>query len=342
MTRIVLDAVGGDHGTAAAVDGARLALESGDVQPNELVLVGPADVVRAACEAGGLDVSKIEILDAPDSAEGSENPVETMRKRPRNPVAVGVEQVKLGRADSFVSAGSTGLVVATATFGLRCLAGIKRPGIAATMPGATGPFVVIDVGANPQPKPQHLLAYALMGAAYYHDLFGKDRPRVGLLNIGTEEQKGHSLAREARQLIDSAEVDFEFIGNVEGPDIYGGRCDVVVSDGFTGNVFLKVSEGVAEYLVRGFTQLLDEEQVVEERKKRILGKIMQRVDYSEYGGALLLGVEGIVTICHGRSRGPAIGNAIRFARKAVGARVNQHIVQAASRALRTPEGTESA
>jgi glycerol-3-phosphate acyltransferase PlsX len=342
VSRIVLDAVGGDHGTRATVEGARLALERGDVTAGELILVGPADEVAAAVRAAGIADGQVEILDAPDRLDGTETPVEAARRRPRNPVAVGLEQVKEGRADSFVSAGSTGLVVATAMFSLSCLEGIRRPGIAATMPGQDGPFVVIDVGANPQPKPQHLLAYALMGAAYFHDLFGKERPRVGLLNIGSEEGKGHALARESRALLSSAQADFEFLGNVEGPDIYGGRCDVVVSDGFTGNVFLKVSEGVAEYLLRTFTQLLDEEQVLEERKQRILRKVVGRVDYSEYGGALLLGVEGIVTICHGRSNGRAIGNAIRFAHRAVGAHVNQHIVQAAARAMRPSEQDGSA
>ena len=341
MSRIVLDAVGGDHGASVNIDGARRALEAGDLADGELILVGPAADLEAEARKAGILDRLAEIVDAPDVLDGSETPVEAMRRKPKNAIGEGIRLVRERVAESFVSAGSTGLVVASATLGLPKLAGIRRPGIAATMPGEAGPFVVIDVGANTEPQARDLLAYALMGAAYYHDLFGKDKPRVGLLNIGSEAQKGNSLAREARSMIDGADADFEFLGNVEGPDIYGGRCDVVVSDGFTGNVFLKVSEGLAEFMLRTFIGLLDEEGVVEERRQRIVGKIAQRVDYAEYGGALLLGVEGIVTICHGRSKAPAIANALRFANKAVGAHVNTHIVQAAQRAA-TPTAASGA
>src|SRR5690606_9645074 len=149
-----------------------------------------------------------------------ESPVEALRRRPRNSVAVGIEQVKSGAADAFVSAGNTGLVVATAMFGLKCLEGIRRPGIAVTIHGEKGPFTVIDVGANPQPKAVHLLHYALMGSAYVHDALGIQQPRVGLMNIGSEDKKGNPLVREARELLRSSGVNFAFVGNVEGVDVF--------------------------------------------------------------------------------------------------------------------------
>jgi glycerol-3-phosphate acyltransferase PlsX len=198
-----------------------------------------------------------------------------------------------------------------------------------TINGEKGPFTVIDVGANPQPKALHLLQYALMGSAYVHDALGIAQPRVGLMNIGSEDKKGHPLVREARELLRGTPANFSFVGNVEGVDVFAGKCDVIVSDGFTGNVMLKVSEGCAEYMLRAMGRLMAEAGVDEDKRRAVVGRMLRDVDYSEYGGALLLGVEGIVTICHGRSNGPAICNAIGFALKAVGAKVNEHIVAAA-------------
>ncbi len=329
MIKVALDAMGGDHAPAAAIDGALLSVERGYATREQILLTGSGDAIRAEFANRGESPDGFEIIDAPDSLEGITSPVEAVRKRPNNSVALGVREVQEGRAEAFVSAGNTGLVVATATLNLKCLEGIRRPGIAATIQGEQTPFTVIDVGANPQPKPLHLLHYAIMGSALYHDTFGKDVPRVGLLNIGSEDRKGNPLVREASDLLKQSAPNFEFVGNVEGVDVFHGACDVVVSDGFTGNVLLKVSEGVAEYMMRSFGRLLGEAEVAPEKQQSILSKMLRHVDFSEYGGALLLGVEGFVTICHGRSKGPAICNAINFALKAVGAHVNQHIVAAA-------------
>ena len=237
--------------------------------------------------------------------------------------------IKERGVDGFVSAGNTGLVVATATLMLGCLEGIRRPGIAVTINGERGPFIIVDVGANPQPKALHLLHYAIMGSAYHHDTFGTQKPRVGLMNIGSEDRKGNPMVREAQNLIRENQRNFDFVGNVEGLDVFAGACDVVVSDGFTGNVLLKVSEGVAEYMLRSVARFMEEEGIDESSRSKVVAGMKRNTDYSNYGGALLLGVEGIVTICHGRSKGPAIANAIRFATRAVGARVNDHIVAAA-------------
>ena len=328
MIKLVLDAMGGDHAPRAILDGAMQSVEKGIVAPAQVHLAGPVELLREQLRLAGLPPDHFPIVDAPDVLSGDESPVEAIRRKPRNSIAIGIGMLKDKQADAFVSAGSTGGVVATATVGLRCLENIRRPGIAVTIEGEGGPFVVIDVGANPQPKALHLLHYALMGSAYYRDCFGKDRPRVGLVNIGSEEAKGNPLVREARAMLKASEA-IEFVGNIEGVDVFSGKCDVIVCDGFTGNVLLKVSEGVAEYMLRTMVRFMDESEVTADKRRTIVGKLQKRVDYSEYGGALLLGVEGIVTICHGRSQGPAICNAIRFASKAVGAKVNQHIVAAA-------------
>ncbi len=330
MIKVALDAMGGDHAPDTVIDGARLAVEKGYLEPEQLVLVGRERDLAQSLSA--LGIQGMTIVDAPDELVAGGSPMEAMKRSPRNSIFVGLELVKKGAADAFVSAGNTGLVVASATLGLRCLEGIRRPGIAVTLRSESGPCVVVDVGANPHAKARHLLSYAIMGSAYFHDLFKKDLPRVGMLNIGSEDQKGNSLVREAGDLLKEAELNFEFVGNVEGVDIFGGACDVVVCDGFTGNVLLKSCEGVAEYLLRSTIRLLKENDAPADLMQRVVGPLTQEVDFSEYGGALLLGVEGIVTICHGRSEGQAICNAARFAAKAVGARVNEHITNAAKAA----------
>ncbi|MBL8723939.1 MAG: phosphate acyltransferase PlsX [Planctomycetes bacterium] len=326
MTKIVLDAVGGDHAPAEAVAGVAMAIQKGFVKAEDLLLTGPRDMVAGALAAAGLDAAKFTLVDAPDLLTCDDSPTDAMRKKPRNSIAVGIQQVKDGKAGSFISAGSTGTVVAAATLGLRCLEGIKRPAIAAIIHGERNPFLVLDVGANPQPKPFHLAQYALMGSAYYRGTFGQAAPKVGILNIGSEELKGNPLVREARAMM--KQLPIQFHGNVEGVEIFTGDCHVVVTDGFTGNVLLKVSEGCAEYLLRLVFGTMQKLSVDPVQQKQVMGAVLPRVDFAEYGGALLLGVEGIVTICHGRSRAPAFANAIRFALQALKGNVNQHIVQA--------------
>ena len=335
MTKVVLDAFGGDHAPKEAVAGVAMAIQRGFVKPEQILLTGPREAVAGELRSQGLPVDAIEVHDAPDLLSDDDTPTDAMRKKPRNSIAVGIQLVKEGRAGAFVSAGSTGTVVACATLGLRCLEGIRRPAIGAIIHGEKNPFLVVDVGANPQPKPHHLAQYAIMGSAYYGGTFDVRDPRVGILNIGSEELKGNPLVREARALMKQMPINFH--GNVEGIEVFSGDCHVVVTDGFTGNVLLKVSEGVAEYLLRTMFGLMQKAGVEPAKMKSVQAGIMPRVDFSEYGGALLLGVEGIVTICHGRSRAPAFANAVRFALRALDAEVNQHIVQAA-RAMALPSG----
>ena len=327
MTKVVLDAFGGDHAPTECIAGAALALQKGFVQPDQLILTGPRDAVLAALQAHKVPAAGITVVDAPDVLVDTDTPTDAMKKKPRNSIALGIQELKEGRAGAFVSAGSTGTVVAAATLGLRCLEGIRRPAIGAIIAGEKHPFLVLDVGANPQPKPYHLAQYALMGSAYYRGTLGVAEPRVGILNIGSEELKGNPLVREARALMKQLPINFH--GNVEGLEVFSGDCHVIVTDGFTGNVLLKVSEGVAEYLLRIMFGLMQQAGVDGKAMKQVQAGILPRVDFSEYGGALLLGVEGVVTICHGRSKAPAFANAIRFAMRAMQAEVNRHIVDAA-------------
>ncbi|MFN9948138.1 MAG: phosphate acyltransferase PlsX [Planctomycetota bacterium] len=327
MNKVVLDAVGGDHAPTECLAGVALALQKGFVQPGDLILTGPKDQVAAALRSQGLDAAGIAVVDAPDVLSDTDTPTEAARKKPRNSIMLGIQEVREGRAGAFVSAGSTGTVVAAAMLGLGCLEGIRRPAIGAIIHGEKNPFLLLDVGANPQPKVHHLAQYALMGSAYYGGTFGIANPKVGILNIGSEELKGNPLVREARALMKQLPIHFH--GNIEGVELYSGECHVVVTDGFTGNVVLKVSEGLAEYLVRTMFGLMQKSGVEVERMGAVKQGIMPRIDFSEYGGALLLGVNGVVTICHGRSTAPAFANAIRFACRAMEAEVNRHIVAAA-------------
>ncbi len=325
MTKVVLDAIGGDHAPEECVAGVAVAVQRGFVRPDQIILTGPREQVQAALRGKGL-IDGVTVVDAPDVLTDGDTPTDAARKKPRNSIALGIQEVKEGRAGAFVSAGSTGTVVAAAHIGLGCLEGIRRPAIGAIIHGEKSPFLVLDVGANPQPKPHHLVQYALMGAAYYRGTFGLESPRVGILNIGSEELKGNPLVREARALMKQAPIEFH--GNVEGVEVFSGDCHVVVTDGFTGNVLLKVSEGVAEYVLRTTFALMHQAGIDRAHVAKVHADIMPRVDFSEYGGALLLGVQGVVTICHGRSHAGAFANAIRFACRAMDAKVNDHIVQA--------------
>ncbi len=330
MVKVILDAMGGDHAPDSILDGLALSIQDGFVEAGEVLVVGKRETLEPKLTARGLSLDAL--VDASDDLTGDETPVEAVRRKPQSSIAVGLRMVKEHQGDAFVSAGNTGLVVAAATLTLGCLPGIRRPGICITVEGDQGPFMVIDVGANPQPKPRDILEYAVMGSAYYHDTYSKEQPSIGLMNIGSEEKKGNPLIKEARGLL--RESPMNFIGNVEGVDLFHGKCDVIVADGFTGNVLLKVSEGVAEYVVRTMARLMAESGIAPEPLQKAVSKMQARVDYSEFGGALLLGVDGIVTICHGRSEGRAIANAIRVARNAVGANVNKHIASRAGEVSR--------
>ncbi len=312
MITIAVDAMGGDHAPAAIVDGAVAAARHLDV---EVLLAGPSAALEPLLSPHRhWRHLPVEIVDTPDAVGMAEPPAATLRRKPRASIRVASDLVASGRAAALVSAGNTGATVmaAYASFGL--LSGVDRPALATTIPTRGRPAVLLDAGANVECRPQHLLQFAVMGGVYARVALGIDQPRVGLLSIGEEETKGNELTREAHRLLRAAPM--HFIGNVEGREIYSGVADVIVCDGFTGNVVLKTSEG----LVDTVEALLGDElrgtfssQVGYLLSQRAFRRFRRRVDYSEYGGAPLLGVAGLAVVCHGRSSAKAIRNAIAMA-----------------------------
>lgn len=313
--RIAVDAMGGDHAPAAAVEGAVKAhRELGE----QVVLVGRASEVRPVLDrvAPG---SGIEIIDAPEVIEMHDEPAAAVRRKKGASLVVCAELVKSGEADGLFSAGNTGAMTAVGTLILGRIDGIDRAAIPVLLPNSRGRHtVLLDAGANKDVLPHWLVQFAIMGTIYAHELLGVPDPNVGLMNIGEEETKGNKLAREAFPLLKDAPI--RFVGNVEGPDLFNGRADVVVCDGFTGNVILKVAEGVAEL----FFHLIKEEigsrpmlKLPAALLKPAFSSLKQRTDYGERGGAPLLGVKGVCVIGHGRSNATAVANAIRTAGEAV-------------------------
>ena len=305
--------MGGDHAPARIVDGAVAAARHLDL---ELLLVGPTNVVaRELSRHRDVDSLRIEIVDASEVVGMAESPALSLRRKPRASIRIAAEVVARGQADALFSAGSTGatLVAAYSTLGL--LPGVDRPALATAIPTRQKPAVLLDAGANAECRPQHLLQFAAMGVVYAQVALGIDEPRVGLLSIGEEETKGNELIREAHRLMKGLP---RFIGNVEGRDVYGGEADVIVCDGFTGNVALKISEGLVdtiEHLLGQEIQSTFTSSVGYLLSLRAFRRFRKRVDYSEYGGAPLLGVKGVCIVGHGRSSTKAIRNAIAMAHR---------------------------
>ena len=333
--RIAIDAMGGDIGPSVTVDGALVAARHLQVA---LLLVGDRAAIEselarhpAATLFRRID---IQIADAPERIEMSESAAQALRRKPRASIRVAAEAVRDGRADALFSAGHTGASVMAAHAAFGVLPGVDRPALATIIPTRRKPAVLLDAGASVGCRPPHLVQFAVMGSAYARVALGLAAPRVGLLSVGEEATKGNELTREAHRLLKDAPINF--IGNVEGRDVYAGEADVIVCDGFTGNVVLKVSEGLVETIE---TLLRDElASTFSGRVGSVLSwqafrRFRRRVDYSEYGGAPLLGVAGLAVVCHGRSSAKAIRNAIamatRFATSDFIHRVEQEIAGAA-------------
>ncbi|MEW6696175.1 MAG: phosphate acyltransferase PlsX [Bacillota bacterium] len=313
MTRIALDAMGGDHAPMEIVRGARDAAHELGVH---IILVGDEEKIQRELDgdtAGGL----ITIVHAPEVVEMDEHPVNAIRKKKNSSIVVATQLVKEGVADAVVSAGSTGAQMASSLLILGRIAGVDRPAISTLLPTAKGVVALLDVGANVDCRPQHLKQFAVMGSLYAEKVLGLPNPKVGLLNIGSEETKGNDLTLASYGLLKEAEI--HFIGNVEGRDLFLGSTDVAVCDGFVGNVVLKSAEGLAMSILGMFQQEMGrlEDILGRERIMHILGGFKRRMDYAEYGGAPLLGVDGVSVISHGSSRARAIKNAIRVAKETV-------------------------
>ena len=313
---IAIAAMGGDRAPREVVRGAVQAAR--EIEEVSLYLVGREDAVRAELEEADWNGQSIEVVPAEHVIEMSDSPVESLSKKRGSSIEVAVSLVREGKADAFVSAGNTGACVAAGSLYLGRLPAVKRPGIAVVFNTGNCAVVVIDVGANVQCKPEHLIQYGVMATIYAEEILGQTNPRVGLLNIGEEDQKGHALAKTTHGLF--RETRLNFVGNCEGSEIFNGDLGVVVCDGFVGNIVLKVTEGLGEHLVKllvhsiqqGVVNLPDSESVAP-FIDGIVGNLTRTVDYSEYGGAPLLGVDGNAIMAHGRSDAKAIANAIKVA-----------------------------
>jgi glycerol-3-phosphate acyltransferase PlsX len=320
--RIAVDAMGGDFGPKATVPGALRAAEDFGV---DILLVGLESAIRREADRAGGIGARISIVDAPE-AIGMGESLLAFRKKKASSIRVGAQLVKDGRAEAFVSMGNTGAVVYISRDVLGALRGIDRPALALLVPGIEGKTLLLDVGANANCQPHNLVQFALMGKIFMEAVVGVKDPRIGLMSIGEEKGKGNDLVREAFDRLQAAPL--RFIGNVEGKDLFSGVADVVVSDGFTGNVALKVSEGVVQSVMSMARHEITKNIFAKLGyllMKRHLKKVYKKFDYSEYGGAQLLGVDGVCIIGHGRSNPAAVRNAIALAREFVANRVREKI-----------------
>ena len=324
--RIALDATGGDHGAAPNVAGAFAAVAA--APDLELVLVGEPDVVEPLLAAAG-GSPRVTLVPAAYNIGMDEKPAEALRKKPDSSIAVGWKLLATKQVDGFVSAGNTGAVVAGGLFTRRFLKGIRRPGIATVMPSAKGRCVIMDVGANVFAKPGHLLQYGVMGSLYAKHVMGIDGPKIGLMNVGEEEGKGHDLVQKTYELFRAGPLKDSFAGNIEGRDIHAGKVDVVVCDGFVGNVILKLSQGVFQFVVSMIkADLIGKLSVEKAIAADALKSLVGRFHYSAVGGAPLLGVDGVCVIAHGSSDERAIANALGVAAQNVRVKLNERIVEA--------------
>jgi glycerol-3-phosphate acyltransferase PlsX len=320
---IALDAMGGDYGPAPCIEGALQAAQAFDVG---IILVGDEKTLSEECRRLGCTDERLSIKHAPQVVEMHESPAAVARKKRESSIWIATELVKGGEASAVVSPGNTGASMVAAFFVLGLTKGVERPAIATSLPTLSGEAIMLDVGANVDCTAKHLIQFAIMGNEYGKHLFRKPNPRVGLLSIGEEDSKGNEVTKEAFKILKGSPLNF--IGNVEGRDVYSGSADVVVCDGFIGNVALKISEGVADTIKKLLLKEISGSFVGRLAYPLIaqpLRNLKRKIDYAEFGGAPLLGVNGIAIICHGRSSAKAIKNAIRRAKGLAESRVDELI-----------------
>ncbi|HKN62530.1 MAG TPA: phosphate acyltransferase PlsX [Candidatus Acidoferrales bacterium] len=326
MTTIALDAMGGDHAPRAEVEGAIMAARELDVR---VLLVGIEATVRQELNRHRYRAPSIDVVNATEVITMRDSPSQAFRRKKDSSLHVAARLVHDGKADALVSAGNTGAAMTVARFVLGTLPSVDRPALAAAFPNMKEKVsVILDVGANVDSKPAQIEQFAVMGEIYYRTIFGVRKPRVALLSIGEEEMKGNELTREATSRL--KQTSLNFMGNVEGRDVFRGNVDVIVCDGFIGNIALKISEGLVEHIGGMLKKAIKSSlrsQLGYALSKRAFDDFRKRTDYSEYGGAPLLGVRGITIIGHGRSNPNAIKNAIRVATELCRSRVNEKIEQ---------------
>jgi glycerol-3-phosphate acyltransferase PlsX len=325
--RIALDAMGGDYAPAVTIEGAIGTIS--DFEDIDIILVGDESSIRRELEGKRYPPHQVSIRHASQIVRMDESPSVAIRKKKDSSIRRAIELVKNGEADAFVSAGHSGVVMATALLLIGTSNGVDRPAIAAIMPTLKTPFVLIDAGANLHCKPENLLQFSLMGSTYCRLILGRSEPKVALVSTGEEDTKGNELTREAFKLL--KEADINFMGNIDGKDIFAGDADVIVCDGFIGNVVLKTSEGLADVLIKMLKREianLTTGRIGYLFMKPALKNFKKRTDYDEYGGAPLLGINGTCIISHGRSTAKAIRNAIRVASDFAGKKVYEIISSA--------------
>ena len=324
--RIAIDAMGGDDAPEEIIAGV---LESIELlaEDDELILVGPENEIETRLPSKLPRKGKISVIHAPDIIAMDDVPIESLRRKPKSSIPTIAKLAKRGQADAVISAGNTGACVAAFQMRMRNLPGVNRPGIAVVFPTPGGLVTICDVGANIACKPIHLYQYGVMASVYSKHLLGIENPRVGLMSIGSEDAKGNELVKKTRELIKS-DSRLNFVGNIEGRDIFKGACEVVIAEGFVGNVILKLTEGLVDGLFKAIKDELMEEKIRLAMKfKPIMKRIYKKYDYNEYGGALLLGVNGTAVICHGSSQARTIKNAIMASKRFYTEKINDKIIE---------------
>ena len=322
--RIAIDAMGGDNAPDEIVAGVLETIELLD-ENDELILVGPKDVIEPRIPSLKSRQGAISVVHAPDVIAMDEAPIESLRRKPKSSIGVIAKLAKRGQADAVISAGNTGACVAAFQMRMRNLPGVNRPGIAVVFPTFEGPVTICDVGANIACKPIHLYQYAIMAGVYSQYQLGIENPRIGLMSIGQEDAKGNEVVKKTRELMKS-DPNMNLVGNIEGRDIFKGVCDVAVCEGFVGNVIL--TEGLVDGLFKAIKyELMDEKLRLARKFKPVMTRIYKKYDYNEYGGALLLGVNGTALICHGSSKSKTIKNAILAAKKYHTEKINDKIIE---------------
>lgn len=322
--RIALDAMGGDHAPDPNLTGAAEALEQNPEL--EIQLVGEREILEQKLDELGLSRDRVELVEAEGVVGMHEKPTEALRRKPRSSIAVCWQLMAGGHVDAVVSAGNTGAVVAAGLRTRLFLKGVKRPGIAVVLPTMKGQSVLVDVGANPAARPEHLYQYGVMGSIYAREMLDISDPRVGLMNIGSEDTKGNELYRETHSFLTGSPLQSSYVGNVEGRGLYQGEADVLICEGFVGNVVLKVSEGMAEFLLHAVTgEILANLDVERDKAGAALKSLARRYQYREAGGAPLLGIDGVCIICHGSSDSRSITNALRMATSFKDRNINDQI-----------------
>ncbi|MBC8479825.1 MAG: phosphate acyltransferase PlsX [FCB group bacterium] len=334
--RIALDAMGGDNAPQSTVRGAFAYLEELGDQAADIILVGIKEQLEPLVKEYGSGKRNITILHAADVVTMDDRPASVIRTKPESSLVKSIQLVKNGEADAIVSAGNTGALLASSLLLLGKIPGIQRPALAPHIPGPRGGFIICDVGANTDVRPQHLVQFGIMAAAYMEHLEGKKNPRIGLLNIGIEENKGNELTQAAYPLM-KEHMD-NFVGNIEARYILDGKVDVVVCDGFVGNTVLKFIEGVTSHMVQWFRQKISDSEnseIIFEKMGPIFREMALELDYEEYGGTPLLGIAGIVLKAHGDSTYRSIKNVLIAAQRAhdknlirdIASQISQHIIE---------------